>query len=137
VAGTLTFESDHPLQIKELLPEGIGMKKITITDCWTSDNAGGCGNFGKFDKNPAYCINITGECDVKIRLRVTEEMAVDGYTVISNSDNFSFCVNAMAYRIQSNRWPPAPGSINIKSLTNPILNTYNGKYTNNLSACVS
>ena len=75
------------------------MKKITINDRWTPENAGGCGNFGMFDKNPAYCINITGECDIRIRLRVTEETAVDGFTIITEPDHFSFCVNAMAYRI--------------------------------------
>ena len=61
VGGTLILESDYILQVKELLPEGAGLKKISITDEWDFKSAGGCSNFGMYDKNPAFILNIPEE----------------------------------------------------------------------------
>ena len=138
VAGTLTFESDQPFVIKELLPEGCGAKKFTISDEWDFKSAGGCGNFGTFDKNPVFVLNlIADETEIQVRLAVLAECSPDGSTLINDSDKFTYCVNAAVYRVPANRYPPPSGSIDVKSLTNPALNTYGGKYTNNLSAIIT
>lgn len=34
------------------------MKKMSIIDEWDFKSAGGCANFGMFEKNPAYGLNI-------------------------------------------------------------------------------
>jgi len=72
-----------------------------------------------------------------VRLRVLAEVAPDGSTLVTASEKFTFCVNVQVFRVQSSRYPPPAGSIIIKQLTNPILNTHNGKYSNNYSAIVS
>jgi hypothetical protein len=64
-----------------------------------------------FDKNPAYALNIPDDSDVQVRLCVKEEFAADGVTSLKEIEKFSYCVNAAVYRVQSNRWPPASGSI--------------------------
>lgn len=87
------------------------MKKVSMIGDWNYLNAGGCGKFGTFEKNPAYAFNIVEESDVQVRLRVTEETMPDGVTVIKDFEHFTFCVNLMVYRVQQSRWPPAPGSI--------------------------
>ena len=40
--GTLIFESDYPLVIKEIPAEGYGLKKIVLKDEWDFRSAGGC-----------------------------------------------------------------------------------------------
>lgn len=40
------------------------MKKIIINDEWDFKNAGGCGNFGMFEKNPVFAINLIEESDL-------------------------------------------------------------------------
>lgn len=138
MGGTLTFESDYPLVVKELSTEGAGMKKTVIQDEWDFKSAGGCNNFGMYDKNPALALNVPDDgCDLQVRLRVVAELAPDGVSLVTESEHFSFCSNAAVFRVQSNRYPPPPGSVQIKQLVSPILNTFNGKYSNNLSAIVS
>lgn len=60
----MTVDSDQPLFVKEILPESCNMKKTFITDEWDYKNAGGCANFGMFDKNPAYALNIPIDSEV-------------------------------------------------------------------------
>lgn len=78
VGGLLTFESDQPLMIKELHHEGYGMKKTVIQDEWDFKSAGGCSNFGMYDKNPVYCLNFSDDSDVQIRLNLLAEVSPDG-----------------------------------------------------------
>jgi hypothetical protein len=137
LGGTLTIESEQPLTIVEMKPEGQSMKKITITDEWSFSTAGGCGNFGMFDKNPVFALNIVEDCDIQARIKVISEVSHDGSSLISDFEKFSFCVNAMVYRIPSNKFPPTQGSINLSALSNPALTTNNGKYSNSLSAMLS
>ena len=63
-AGTLTFESEHPYILKELPQEGYGMKKFSIYGDWDYMNAGGCGKFGQYEKNPAFAFNLTDDADI-------------------------------------------------------------------------
>jgi hypothetical protein len=63
VVGTLIFESDYPLTLKELPQEGHGLKKISITDEWDFKTSGGCSNFGMFDKNPVFAFNVTDDAE--------------------------------------------------------------------------
>lgn len=72
-----------------------------------------------------------------MRLRVISEVFADGQQLVTESEQFNFSVNAGVYRVSATRFPPPPGSIDIKTLHNPALTTYKGKYTNNLSDCVS
>lgn len=58
-SGTLTFESDQPLTLRELPFEGHGLKKVPIIDEWDFKSAGGCSNFGMFEKNPVFAFNVT------------------------------------------------------------------------------
>ena len=37
------------------------MKKTFIEGEWDFKNAGGCSNFGMFDKNPAYAIHVPAD----------------------------------------------------------------------------
>ncbi len=56
--GTITFESDQPLILRELPAEGHGLKKLSITDEWSYLSAGGCQNFGLYDRNPIFALNV-------------------------------------------------------------------------------
>ena len=58
MGGTITLESDQPMIFKAIPDEGVGMIKQVFSDDWNINNAGGCMNFGTYDKNPAYCIRI-------------------------------------------------------------------------------
>jgi len=137
LGGTLTFESDQPLIIKELPQEGAGLHKTIIKDEWDYRTAGGCQNFGMFDKNPLIAFNLPGDSDVQIRIRVTSEVSQEGGTLVSEFEKFNYCVNLQMFRVQVPRFPPPASAINRASLKNPALTTYDGKYTNNLSGCVS
>jgi len=70
-------------------------------------------------------------------LNVLSEIALDGSSLITSSDDFSFSVNAQVFRVPVSRFPPPPGSIDLKTLTNPALTTCSGKYSGNLSAIIS
>lgn len=41
-----------------------------------------------YDKNPAFAINLTNDCELIVRLRVTEEIGSDGMTAITDPDKF-------------------------------------------------
>jgi hypothetical protein len=77
-SGTLTFESDQPLAFTLLPPEGQGMKRVTIYDEWDFKNAGGCVNFGMYDKNPVYVVNLADEAEVQIRMNTVCEIQQGG-----------------------------------------------------------
>lgn len=64
------------------------MKKTLIEGTWFPQNAGGCGNFGMFDKNPAYSFNLIDDADVIIRMRVIEEVGIDGVTSVTDFEKF-------------------------------------------------
>mmetsp|Transcript_9346 Transcript_9346/g.14133 ORF Transcript_9346/g.14133 Transcript_9346/m.14133 type:complete len:88 (+) Transcript_9346:2696-2959(+) len=67
---------------------------------------------------------------------VTQETSPSGQPN-SNSEQFQYSVGASLFRVTSG-FPMKPGSLNLKALQNPLLTTYeDGKFTNNLSACVS
>lgn len=123
--------------VKELPPEGFGLKKLTISEEWDFKSAGGCSNFGMFDKNPAFAINVTDECDLQVRLSVLAEVSSEGSSLVTSPDKFQYCVNATVYRVPASRFPPPIGSIDIKTLSNPSLTTNDGKYSNNLSSIIS
>ena len=38
--------------------EGVGYIKQVFQGDWDFNNSGGCSNFGMYDKNPAYCVNV-------------------------------------------------------------------------------
>jgi hypothetical protein len=76
--GLVTFESDHPLLIKEIQSEGHGYCKVVVSDEWDFKSAGGCSNFGMFEKNPVYIINIVEDCELQVRLNVVAELSPDG-----------------------------------------------------------
>ena len=40
------------------------MKRVVITDEWDHKNAGGCMNFGMYDMNPAFVLNVFDEADL-------------------------------------------------------------------------
>ena len=65
------------------MPEGHGYKKTYILDEWDFKSAGGCANFGMFERNPAYAINLNGaeESELQVRLRVISELTTDGSTL--------------------------------------------------------
>ena len=72
------------------------------------------------------------------RLMVTAEATPTGSSYITDPDQFQYSVGGQMYRIESPSFPVAPGSLNLAALRNPVLQTYDdGKYTNNLSACVT
>lgn len=54
------------------------MRKIVIEDEWDFKSAGGCNNFGMFEKNPAFALSLPTEGEVIIRLRVLAEVSPDG-----------------------------------------------------------
>jgi len=60
-SGTLTFESEHPLVLRELPYEGHSLKKVSIIDEWDFKSAGGCSNFGMFEKNPVFAFNVPSD----------------------------------------------------------------------------
>jgi len=136
-SGTITFESDQPLVLSMLPPEGQGMKRVSITDEWDHKNAGGCVNFGMYDKNPVYVLNVADEGDFQIRLKTLAEVSPAGDSLISDPEHFKFTINAALYRLPVNRYPLPQGSIDVKTLTNPALSTYSGKYTINMTGIVS
>ena len=120
-----------------LPPEGLGMMRMSITDEWDYKNAGGCINFGMYDKNPVYVLNVADEGDFQIRLKTLGEVSPSGDSLISDPEYFKFTINAALYRVPVNRYPLPQGSIDVKTLTNPALSTYSGKYTINMTAIVS
>ena len=119
------------------------MKKVGIVDEWSFQNAGGCSNFGLYDRNPIFAINVTTDCDLQVRLSILSEVSSDGSSLITQSEGFQYCVNAAIYRVSTPRFPPTSGSIvvilsiDLKGLANPILTTNHGKFSNSLSAIVS
>lgn len=64
IGGVLTLESDYPLVVKEIGAEGYSCKKLVIQDEWDFKSAGGCGNFGMYDKNPAFAILMPDDGDL-------------------------------------------------------------------------
>lgn len=84
-----------------------------------------------------FAINVTCDADLQVRLNVLSEVSPDGQTLITQTDAFSLCVNAAVYRVSATRFPIPAGSIELKGLTNPILTTNSGKYSNSLSSIVS
>ena len=78
LGGTITFESDQPLVIKELLPEGCAMKKLLIIDEWDFKSAGGCGNFGTYNKNPVFGFNLIDDSEFQVRMKILGEVSDDG-----------------------------------------------------------
>jgi hypothetical protein len=120
-----------------LPPEGLGMMRMSITDEWDYKNAGGCINFGMYDKNPVYVLNVADEGDFQIRLKTLGEVSPSGDSLISDPEHFKFTINAALYRVPVSRYPLPQGSIDVKTLTNPALSTYSGKYTINMTAIVS
>ena len=54
-----------------------------------------------------------------------------------NPDEFNICVAANLYGVAENKFPVTPNSISLTKLKDPILATHEGKYTWNLSSCVS
>jgi hypothetical protein len=123
--------------LRELPPEGHGMKKLVITDEWDFKSAGGCSNFGMFDKNPAFAINVLDDCEMQIRLNILAELSPEGSSLVTSPDKFQYCVNATVFRVPQPKFPPLPGSLDLKTLTNPAITTNNGKFSNNLSSMVS
>jgi len=91
-----------------------------------------------YDKNPAYCINVLQNgTRVFFRATITAEVSADGTTLITDPDKFKYSMGAQMYRIEASKFP-SPGSLNISALRNAVLETYEGgKYTSNLSGCVS
>jgi hypothetical protein len=75
------------------------MKRISVLGDWNYMNAGGCGKFGTYDKNPAYAFNMTDDAEIQVRLRVLEESSPDGQIVIREFEQFSVCTNIMVYRV--------------------------------------
>lgn len=108
-----------------------------MNDDWDFKTAGGCSNFGMFDKNPVFAINILDDCELQVRLKVLAEISSEGSSLVTTPDQFNYCVNATVYRVPASRFPPPPGSIDLKSLSKPSLTTDNGKYSNNLSSVVT
>ena len=37
------------------------MKKVVIADEWDYKSAGGCVNYGMYDKNPVYVLNVVDD----------------------------------------------------------------------------
>ncbi len=87
-------ESDQSVFIKEIPPEGGAFKKTVITDEWDFRTAGGCSNFGMFEKNPAYALNFREDSDIMIRLKVLSEIGGDGSTLITDPQKLDFSVSA-------------------------------------------
>ena len=56
LGGTLKVESDSPLIVRPIAPEGTGFNKRVFEGEWDFKNSGGCSNFGSFEKNPAYVV---------------------------------------------------------------------------------
>ena len=95
MGGKLTLECDKPMLIGQLGDEGQGMQKQVMHGEWDFQNSGGCHNFGMFDKNPAYVINIKQDSVmVFFRLMVTAELSPDGSQLVTDPDRFKYSVNA-------------------------------------------
>lgn len=62
--GSLIFESDQPLVLRELPGEGHGLKKVFMTGEWDHLTAGGCSNFGLYDKNPVVVFNVLEDSEL-------------------------------------------------------------------------
>ena len=125
------------MSIREHVSEGHGLKKISILDDWDYNTAGGCSNFGMFDKNPAYAINLVTDADVQIRLKVINELAPDGTSLITDPEKFKLCVNVMAFRLPLAKFPVPAKSVDIRNFSTPALSTNEGRYSSNLSSIVS
>lgn len=87
LGGTLTVESDQPLLVRQLTPEGHGMVKQVFHDTWEFNSSGGCSNFQTFGKNPAYAVNIRqNDTFVFFRLMVTSEVSAQGMEKLIDTD---------------------------------------------------
>jgi hypothetical protein len=73
---------------------------VTIQDEWDFKNAGGCANFGMYDKNPAFVITVLDDMsELMVRLSLLSELSSDGSTLITDSEHFQYCINAQVFRI--------------------------------------
>ena len=68
---------------------------------------------------------------------VTSEVSPDGQTTVADMDQFQYSVGAKMYRTDSPNFPVAKGSLNLRALRHPVLETFGGTYTSALSACVT
>ena len=105
------------------------MKKTEISDRWDESSCGGCANHGAYNMNPTFVCNILDDCEAILRIRVVSEMHNGEW--ISDPDKFKYTVNAGMFGYYLQKFPPHPGSLNLRGLKSPVLSTYGGKYYNN------
>lgn len=85
--------------------------------------------------NPVYAVTLKEDTDVVIRIRVLLERRAPGEEII-NPDFMEYNVQAALFG-SFYKFPPPKGSLNLKSLKNPALETNKGLYTRNMSSAVS
>lgn len=81
------------------------MKKIQVQGEWDSMTAGGCKNFGMFDKNPCYLFEFQDDCEIIVRLRTLLEMQGVGHAEI-DPEKLKFSINASVFGIYTSKFPP-------------------------------
>jgi calpain-7 len=136
LAGSLTFESSLPLEIRTIPQEGQGMYQQVINGAWRTTNAGGCQNFPTYASNPAYQLKLSVDSEVLFRMKVTSQQLAPG-VVTKDPEEFNICVAANLYAVSTTNFPLAPTAFPIQKLREPTLSTHDGKYTWTLSGCVS
>jgi hypothetical protein len=88
-----------------------------------------------YDMNPVYAIILKEEAEVLIRIRVLLERRGPGEEII-NPDFMEYNVQAALFG-SFFKFPPPKGSLNLKALKNPALETNKGVYTRNMSCAMS
>ncbi|RLN48461.1 hypothetical protein BBJ28_00016006 [Nothophytophthora sp. Chile5] len=78
---TLRVVSDPPagssIAFRQLPPEGFGMELTRLEGKWDAQtgSAAGCSNYGCYTFNPKYLVHVTQECELLVRLLVTDSDA--------------------------------------------------------------
>ncbi len=131
----ITFECEYQLSISEIPPEGNKMHLTTIPGEWDGNWSGGSQNFGAYDKNPIFVVNLKQNMEIMTRIAILEETKFNGESIIDfKSMQYSANLSIFPFNCQ---FPPKKGSLNLKSLKKPILSTHDGNYSCNQSSLVT
>eukprot|EP00830_Metopus_es_P003775 TRINITY_DN13506_c0_g1_i1.p1 TRINITY_DN13506_c0_g1~~TRINITY_DN13506_c0_g1_i1.p1 ORF type:complete len:778 (+),score=93.28 TRINITY_DN13506_c0_g1_i1:1-2334(+) len=131
----VNFESDIPLTLEEILPEGYGLKITEIQGAWSGSSCGGPKGGSYYNHNPIYAFKITSVADFQARIRVLQEEISPG-NVVNDPSLFNYGVSMSVYRLVY-KFPPTPGSLVIGPALSESLVTYGGTYTNNSPVLVT
>lgn len=129
------FESEIPLQIEQIKPEGYGLTQYEIPGEWDYSNSGGSVSSAQYYTNPIFAFRLNCPTDLQIRIRMIQEN-YGGGAVVTDPSSFQFAVRLSAYK-QNYHYPPIKGEIGLSPALNEILNTNKGVYTNSSGLLVT